>query len=132
STRSACPSAADYAPWVNDQETRRRVLVLRAGSISKHMRTITACLLVTVPVVALAAAWMTNSLAAEPEVGVSPWGPQDEIGRLNLITPESRAAVLSRIAGGAVYDLSVEYFVGMPSWQAAGDPAYQMWMTHTP
>jgi kynurenine formamidase len=31
-----------------------------------------------------------------------------------------------------VYDLSVEYFIGMPSWQAAGDPPYQMWLTHTP
>ncbi len=65
-------------------------------------------------------------------VGNSPWGPDDEIGRLNLITPESRAAILSRVSGGAAYDLSVEYFIGMPSWQAAGDPRYQIWMTHTP
>lgn len=65
-------------------------------------------------------------------VGRSPWGPDDEIGRLNLMTDESRAAVLSRIAGGRVYDLAVEYFIGMPSWQAAGDPHYRMWMTHTP
>jgi kynurenine formamidase len=63
---------------------------------------------------------------------VSPWGPSDEIGRLNLMTDQSRSQVLSRVRGGAVYDLSVEYFVGMPSWQAAGDPPYQMWMTHTP
>ncbi len=66
------------------------------------------------------------------EVGVSPWGPTDEIGRLNLITPESRTKVLSRIDGSAAYDLSVEYFIGMPSWQAAGDQHYRMWMTHTP
>jgi len=66
------------------------------------------------------------------DIGVSPWGPADEIGRLNLITPESRAAILSRVSGGAAYDLSVEYFIGMPSWQAAGDPRYQIWMTHTP
>lgn len=65
-------------------------------------------------------------------VGTSPWGPDDDIGRLNLMTPESRAAVLSRIDGGTVYDLSVDYFIGMPSWQAAGDPHYRMWMTHTP
>ncbi len=70
--------------------------------------------------------------AAERVVGTSPWGPNDEIGRLNLITPESQAAVLSRLAGGRTYDLSVEYFIGMPSWQAAGDPHYRMWMTHTP
>ncbi len=66
------------------------------------------------------------------DVGVSPWGPTDEIGRLNLITAESRANVLSRVDGTAAYDLSVEYFIGMPSWQAAGDPRYQIWMTHTP
>lgn len=70
--------------------------------------------------------------AVERRVGSSPWGPDDEIGRLNLITDQSRAAILSRIAGGAVYDLSVEYFIGMPSWQAAGDPHYRLWMTHTP
>lgn len=66
------------------------------------------------------------------DVGVSPWGPTDEIGRLNLITAESRTKVLSRVDGSATYDLSVEYFIGMPSWQAAGDPRYQIWMTHTP
>jgi len=69
---------------------------------------------------------------AAPQVGVSPWGAKDEIGRLNLITPESRAAIMARVSGAQAYDLAVEYFVGMPSWQAAGDPPYQMWMTHTP
>ncbi|WP_404941027.1 cyclase family protein [Pseudomonas danubii] len=70
--------------------------------------------------------------AAHAEVGISPWGPKDEIGRLNLITPESRAAIMARVSGEQAYDLAVDYFVGMPSWQAAGDPPYQMWMTHTP
>ena len=70
--------------------------------------------------------------AAERTVGTSPWGTHDEIGRLNLITDASRQAILSRISGGAAYDLSVEYFIGMPSWQAAGDPHYRIWMTHTP
>lgn len=72
------------------------------------------------------------SVAADRTVGISPWGPDDEIGRLNLSTEASRAAILSRVAGGTVYDLSVEYYIGMPSWQAAGDPHYRMWMTHTP
>ncbi len=71
-----------------------------------------------------------NAMAAEP--GTSPWGPQDEIGRLNLVTQASSAAILARVSGGRAYDLSVDYFVGMPSWQAAGDPPYLMWMTHTP
>jgi kynurenine formamidase len=80
----------------------------------------------------LAVGIASHGSAARPTVGVSPWGPKDEIGRLNLMTPESRAAVLARVGGGHVYDLSVDYFIGMPSWQAAGDPPYQMWMTHTP
>ncbi len=70
--------------------------------------------------------------ARERKVGTSPWGPSDEIGRLNLMSPQSQAAVLSRLAGGQAYDLAVEYFIGMPSWQAAGDPHYRIWMTHTP
>ena len=80
----------------------------------------------------LSLALTTHALADEPRVGVSPWGPADEIGRLNLMTDASRASVLSRLAGGKAYDLSVEYFIGMPSWQAAGDPHYRIWMTHTP
>ena len=74
----------------------------------------------------------TPAHAKQAQVGKSPWGVNDEIGRLNLLTPSSRAAILSRVAGQQVYDLSVDYFIGMPSWQAAGDPPYQMWMTHTP
>ena len=62
----------------------------------------------------------------------SPWGPTDEIGRLNLMTDASRAAILARIAGGKVYDLAVEYHKDMPSWSLLGDPTYQIWMTHTP
>lgn len=65
-------------------------------------------------------------------VGTSPWGPDDGIGRLNLMTRESQGRVLDRISSGPTYDLSVDYFIGMPSWQAAGDPHYRMWMTHTP
>ena len=80
----------------------------------------------------LTAILATAVMAEERTVGQSPWGPDDEIGRLNLITDASRAAVLSRITGGTTYDLSVEYYIGMPSWQAAGDPHYRMWMTHTP
>jgi kynurenine formamidase len=74
----------------------------------------------------------TASASAQNSVGTSPWGSEDELGRLNLITPQSRAAIMSRVSAERVYDLSVEYFVGMPSWQAAGDPQYQLWMTHTP
>ena len=85
--------------------------------------------IISVATLALLAA---TTWAQERSVGTSPWGAEDEIGRLNLMTAESRAEVLSRVTGGAAYDLSVEYFIGMPSWQAAGDPHYRMWMTHTP
>ncbi|MBC2656406.1 cyclase family protein [Pseudomonas sp. MSSRFD41] len=80
----------------------------------------------------LVSAACSAATAQQPDVGISPWGPKDEIGRLNLITPASRAAIMSRVSGEQAYDLAVDYFVGMPSWQAAGDPPYQMWMTHTP
>lgn len=74
----------------------------------------------------------TAIVQAESRVGRSPWGVEDEIGRLNLMNNESRSKILSRLGSGKVYDLSVEYFIGMPSWQAAGDPHYRIWMTHTP
>jgi len=66
------------------------------------------------------------------EVSKSPYGPKDEIGRLNEITGRSRAKVLERIDASRIYDLSVDYFVGMPAWDFVGDPPYQIWMTHTP
>ncbi|OKY25030.1 cyclase [Thalassotalea sp. PP2-459] len=65
-------------------------------------------------------------------VGTSPWGENDEIGRLNMMTPLSQATVMAKVDTSIMFDLAVEYYVGMPSWQAAGDPHYQFWMTHTP
>lgn len=62
----------------------------------------------------------------------SPFGPDDEIGMLNLITPESRRAVMAEADPARCIDLSVDYFIGMPSWIAGGDPPYQIWMSHTP
>ena len=86
------------------------------------------------PTLLLTALLAASASAAEraPRIGTSPWGPDDEIGQLNRMTDASRAGVLRRIAGGKVYDLSVEYFVGMPSWHGLGDPRYQYWLTHTP
>jgi kynurenine formamidase len=66
------------------------------------------------------------------KVSKSPWGPDDEIGRLNWITAESRREVLERLDGSGLFDLGIEYFSGMPSWSAAQDPKYEIWMTHTP
>lgn len=77
-------------------------------------------------------AWAGGPGPDTPRAAKSPWGPDDEIGRLNLMTDASRAAILSRISGGRVYDLAVEYHKDMPSWTLLGDPSYQIWMTHTP
>src|SRR6266852_1883593 len=66
------------------------------------------------------------------KVSRSPWGPDDQIGRLNVMTPASQAEVLARVDGSRVFDLAVDYFLGMPSWTAAQDPKYDIWMTHTP
>ena len=38
--------------------------------------------------------------AADEVVAMSPWGADDEIGRLNLMTDASRFAVLGRISSG--------------------------------
>jgi kynurenine formamidase len=71
-------------------------------------------------------------LPHEFTVARSPWGPDDEIGALNHITPESRASVMARVDGSRVFDLSCDYFVGMPTWSALGDPPYQIYKTHDP
>jgi len=65
-------------------------------------------------------------------VSSSPWGPDDQLGALNHLTAARTAEVLARVDGSRSYDLSIDYFVGMPSFQAAGDPSYQLFMSHTP
>jgi kynurenine formamidase len=65
-------------------------------------------------------------------VSKSPWGPDDEIGRLNWMTAESRRQIVEAMDGSTIFDLSVDYFLGMPSWVEAGDPKYTIYMTHTP
>ena len=90
-------------------------------SLSNYVKTFLISLLLSWPVFSQA-----------QDVATSPWGEEDEIGRLNLITPESRLKTLANLDPTRVYDLAVDYFIGMPSWQAAGDPHFQMWMTHTP
>jgi hypothetical protein len=60
------------------------------------------------------------------EVAKSPHGPNDEIGALNTLTAAQSLAVLQRVDSGKVYDLGVDYFVGMPGLAdlGMGDPAY--------
>jgi len=66
------------------------------------------------------------------QVSRSPWGEDDVIGRLNWMTAQRAHQTLSRVAAGPVYDLSVEYFIGMPAWSGSGDPKFEIWLTHTP
>jgi kynurenine formamidase len=85
------------------------------------------------PAIALAVASVAvHASTPVPRVGRSPWGPDDEIGTLNMMTAQSRQAILARADASRLYDLSVEYFVGMPSWHLLGDPRYQFWLTHSP
>jgi kynurenine formamidase len=51
---------------------------------------------------------------------------------LNLIDASSRDAIMSRADASKTFDLSVDFFMGMPGWFGAGDQPYQIWMTHTP
>lgn len=74
------------------------------------------------------AAWA----AVKNEVGRSPFGADDQIGMLNLITPQVSAATLSRADAARVFDLSVDLFTGMPTWTRGGEPPFQIWMNHTP
>jgi hypothetical protein len=59
------------------------------------------------------------------KVSKSPWGPDDEIGRLNWITPETNQAILEHLDGSHVFDLNVEYFIGMPSWGGPRGPPHR-------
>jgi kynurenine formamidase len=69
---------------------------------------------------------------ADIQVATSPHGVDDQLGALNLMTAASQASILARADASRIYDLSIDYFVGMPSFQAAGDPSYQIFMSHTP
>ena len=59
----------------------------------------------------------------------SPFGPDDEIGMLNLAT---QAGILTEVDPGRVFDLAVDFFTGMPCFTAGGDPPFTQWMSATP
>jgi kynurenine formamidase len=62
----------------------------------------------------------------------SPWGEDDEIGRLNLMTSRTRREAMEGTDAGTAFDLGVEFSLDMPCWVEAGDPPFSIWMTHTP
>jgi kynurenine formamidase len=51
---------------------------------------------------------------------------------MNLMTAESRRAAFANIDAQKMFDLAVDFEIGMPSWSRAGDPTFAIWMTHTP
>jgi kynurenine formamidase len=67
------------------------------------------------------------------EVSKSPWGADDEIGALNMMSETSSFEILKRIASGKVYDLGVDLFTGMPNCCAMlGAPDYHFFTTQRP
>ncbi|MHA4810937.1 cyclase family protein [Flavitalea flava] len=82
--------------------------------------------------VTLYSSGFAQTVNTRDQPGVSPWGEADEIGSLHMMSDSNNLALFSAIRTGKVYDLGVEYFIGMPSFTALGDPPYQFWMTHTP
>jgi kynurenine formamidase len=66
-------------------------------------------------------AWVHKMPAPAVKVDKAPRKMATEIGTLRMMTPESREAVFRRIAADKVYDLSVQYFIGLPSWYSDDD-----------
>jgi kynurenine formamidase len=66
-------------------------------------------------------AWIFETPAPPGEVERGPRRTAINIGSLSMMTPSSRSAVLARANGERVYDLSVQYFIGLPSWYSADD-----------
>jgi len=62
-------------------------------------------------------------MSHEFRVSQSPWGPDDEIGALNNITPQSRVEVLSRVDGSRVYDRIPVAMILNPARSNARDAA---------
>ncbi|WP_199800356.1 cyclase family protein [Erythrobacter mangrovi] len=63
-----------------------------------------------------------------------PAAEQAQAGTLGKMSDRSRLDAMRIVAGGQVYDLGVELFVGMPDCcaDAFGDPKYQLFLTHSP
>lgn len=66
------------------------------------------------------------------EVSSSPFGSDDQIGMLNLISADSMRAALANVDPRKIFDLSTDMFTNMPSWTMTGDLSFQIWMSHTP
>ncbi len=58
--------------------------------------------------------WAHDHLPEKPEPGSSPWGPEDERGAANRMTPEKVLEAVKLIKKGQVYSLGREYDAGVP------------------
>jgi kynurenine formamidase len=70
--------------------------------------------------------------ARHGQPSASPFGRGDEIGMLNLADAQAAVRVMSEVDAARTFDLAVDFFIGMPSFTAGGDPPFQMWMSATP
>jgi kynurenine formamidase len=68
------------------------------------------------------AAWS----ATHQQVSTSPFGKDDQIGMLNLMTASSRSELFARVDPTRQFDLAVDYFNAMPSWTEGGEPTCQI------
>lgn len=57
-----------------------------------------------------------NDTGWQDENRWSLWGPEDQVGALNCLTPETVLKAVSLVRAGKVYDLETERFKGMPVW----------------
>lgn len=62
----------------------------------------------------------------------SPFGEDDQIGMLNVLTEDMSNAVMARADLSRSFDLAVDFFIGMPAYTLNGDPHYQICLTHAP
>jgi kynurenine formamidase len=102
-------------------------------SQSRFLKSGVVILALFVSIGGLLASNEASAQIAKNQAAKSPWGPEDEIGTLNMMTDGSRLDILKQVAGGKVYDLGVDLFVGMPICCGAfGDPTFQIFLTHAP
>src|SRR3546814_14191654 len=78
---------------------------------------------------ATAAPGQASERGSAAQVGKSAIGPEDQLGRLSMMTAESRAQILSRADGMRLYDLAQNLCPGMPRFTEAGDPPFQVGTT---
>lgn len=65
-------------------------------------------------------AWVYKA-PTPPAPKAEPRSVATEVGTLSMMTEASRNRVLARLSGDTIYDLSVQYFIGLPSWYGRDD-----------